>query len=1228
MVFKDRTELAIFDLPEDRDYVTRDELVQVLTEHPCGTVYVEKENTLLGIITSGRIARKYDPDKQQVKFNRQFTAVYPEEYMKVRQIFSNRNAVNELPVVTKDRRLMGEYVRWDDALGMDYVELLLKDPYVLQRISAYADGVVLVEPCARAKWMLFSWWRGQFKKNKIPLQTIRQNQIEEHLQSTQAFLFVDQDELLRYKAVDRYLQQKQESPDVFYTADGYLRHIRTDTASDILTFVLKSLQNQGVSILIFDFEENQNGFLAGLEGRIQAHRRQFDATKEGWLPEEMKPAFAEELYSDQYKVQAFPLPIHFRNVGGIACPDLAENPFFHVKNGERLTIDQPVEYDRRIYVVGPCEILGSYVSDEYTIPSLIQKQLNQNHFSSRVINRGAFDIDLLACLLTESFQPGDVLILDKFGMQLQDFPCLNLTDALEKRDAPVSWFVDQIRHCNHKANQLFAHEIYQKLSLILRQPMSERDVPTGERSFMDQLYLARYFSNFDPSKYQRIGSIVMNCNPFTYGHRYLIDEARKQTDFLIIFVVEEDASFCSFQERFAMVCQGTADCPDVMVVPSGPYILSKTTFPEYFVKETDEDLIQNTEDDITLFSEQIAPRLGIVCRFIGDEREDPVTDAYNTAMKRILPAYGIQAIEIPRKSDGEKVISASRVRKCLELNDWAQLDKLVPASTKRILALAHEVCKIDFLPIREALFALYDREEMRLCGSFDLNAYTNRGEKTFQSVLIADCWDGGEILNVLYQKTWNHAYIVLNESAEKFMSFFKLPGFSALLPEETTIFADREEMRFYFEKNPDVYLPHTIYAPDRESYEAILEKLHQKRIQTQPHGGNVFLSVCIPSYNRGKLALAAVLRNLELKYDAEIEILVSNNGSTMEQEEYAAIRDIHDSRVHYYELDHNTGFSGNICNCLKNAVGHFAIIYSDEDSLIKENLDEALDYLHNAPDLGGFFVNVICDPETGRLTRENRKFGPGIYPKGVEAAIFSLYTGPMSSCGFHTGQIRTHDILKRFEHLEQDRYCLETIFPNCTIHQLLAPYADMAHTGLVLSMAGKPSDEEQLGLLERGEKPFFSWQIPENEIMLEESRLQIAEDLLPFEDYKKFFLRCASYCLGGIASSIRDCGERLTSKYTWTGIHRMNYKKCLEIMRISKWGIDAFDEAFIHDLDEVFLDWMDCRRIRSAYSEAENLKTTLRAQIARYNWEHGVPFPELGFEEIDEKLDEVIGELL
>ena len=186
----------------------------------------------------------------------------------------------------------------------------------------------------------------------------------------------------------------------------------------------------------------------------------------------------------------------------------------------------------------------------------------------------------------------------------------------------------------------------------------------------------------------KIGAIVMNCNPFTKGHRFLIEQAKQRVDKLIIFVVEEDRSYFSFEDRFAMVCAGTRDLDDVYVVPSGDFILSASTFPEYFIKMQDEDIVKNVEYDITLFAECIAIPLKIKYRFVGEELSDPVTAEYNKAMHRILPKHGVEVVEIPRLRQAGTAISASAVRKKMEEGNGEGLESLLPSSTLQYLGYA------------------------------------------------------------------------------------------------------------------------------------------------------------------------------------------------------------------------------------------------------------------------------------------------------------------------------------------------------------------------------------------------------------------------------------------------------------------------------------------------------------------------------------------------------------
>lgn len=197
---------------------------------------------------------------------------------------------------------------------------------------------------------------------------------------------------------------------------------------------------------------------------------------------------------------------------------------------------------------------------------------------------------------------------------------------------------------------------------------------------------AQYLNGLAPLKKEgKTGAIVMNCNPFTFGHQYLIEQASKCCDQLLIFVVEEDASVFPFSVRYHLVQQGLEHLPNVSVTPGGPYIISAATFPTYFIADQDDIVSAHAELDIKIFAKHICPAAGITKRFVGEEPYSQVTRIYNETMLRDLPRHGIGITVFPRKQQEDEAISASRVRKLLAEGDLAQVRNLVPDSTYRFL---------------------------------------------------------------------------------------------------------------------------------------------------------------------------------------------------------------------------------------------------------------------------------------------------------------------------------------------------------------------------------------------------------------------------------------------------------------------------------------------------------------------------------------------------------------
>ena len=173
----------------------------------------------------------------------------------------------------------------------------------------------------------------------------------------------------------------------------------------------------------------------------------------------------------------------------------------------------------------------------------------------------------------------------------------------------------------------------------------------------------------------------MNCNPFTLGHLHLVEYAAAKVVKLYIFVVEEDKSEFPFADRIELVRQGVKNFSNVEVLPSGKFIISQQTFSGYFNKASLQDVAVDSSEDVEIFAKEIAPTLGITIRFAGAEPKDNVTRQYNENMKKILPRYGVEFCEIPRKEIDGEVISAKTVRAALKAGDWQKLKKLVPATT-------------------------------------------------------------------------------------------------------------------------------------------------------------------------------------------------------------------------------------------------------------------------------------------------------------------------------------------------------------------------------------------------------------------------------------------------------------------------------------------------------------------------------------------------------------------
>ncbi|MGB3367592.1 MAG: [citrate (pro-3S)-lyase] ligase [Acidaminobacteraceae bacterium] len=222
----------------------------------------------------------------------------------------------------------------------------------------------------------------------------------------------------------------------------------------------------------------------------------------------------------------------------------------------------------------------------------------------------------------------------------------------------------------------FEHLGYSLVTKVNRVALLEHP-PNGIENFIDEIKANLSLTIREGSV---IGSVIMNCNPFTLGHRYLIEEALKKCDFLYIFVVEEDKSSFKFKDRLEIVKLGVEDLQNVQVFRGGDYIISRASFPSYFLK--DANVSENHADiDIDIFCRYIVPAFNIKKRFVGTEPFCENTKRYNNQLKSILFKHSIELIEIERLKIDDKYVSASEVRQNIVDSKNTNYEKLLHPNT-------------------------------------------------------------------------------------------------------------------------------------------------------------------------------------------------------------------------------------------------------------------------------------------------------------------------------------------------------------------------------------------------------------------------------------------------------------------------------------------------------------------------------------------------------------------
>lgn len=428
-----------------------------------------------------------------------------------------------------------------------------------------------------------------------------------------------------------------------------------------------------------------------------------------WAQGIIAPEYIQNLYGkgSDYISKVYETSVPVLRSTKVVLKDL-DNGVSSVENGCRTTASQPDDAKSRLLVFGSSTTYGIGCSDTDTIPSIIQSILNNKNANVKVENHGVLGMNLLLAfnnLLQTEINPGDTVIFFDFD-EFRDASWRGIKNIdLNNIDRKDDFFIDLTKHQCHfspRGNEVIGNVICNEFVL----DNIDNSVPANEDVYLDEKVIsvldnfkyflykqtAKTFENCEMKSYLslleshvpdpelKVGSVAVNCNPITKGHLHLLEHASRNVDKLFIFVIEEDKSFFRFEDRLHLVAESTKHLENVTVLRGGKFICTELTYPDYFDKDTTEAKA-DASMEAWFFCEYIAKTLNITKIFLGDEPKCMITKQYNEKMQELLPDYGIEVDIIDRIATNGDVISASKVRKLLEVGDFDGIAQIVPEPT-------------------------------------------------------------------------------------------------------------------------------------------------------------------------------------------------------------------------------------------------------------------------------------------------------------------------------------------------------------------------------------------------------------------------------------------------------------------------------------------------------------------------------------------------------------------
>ncbi|MCI9008304.1 MAG: glycosyltransferase family 2 protein [Lachnospiraceae bacterium] len=109
------------------------------------------------------------------------------------------------------------------------------------------------------------------------------------------------------------------------------------------------------------------------------------------------------------------------------------------------------------------------------------------------------------------------------------------------------------------------------------------------------------------------------------------------------------------------------------------------------------------------------------------------------------------------------------------------------------------------------------------------------------------------------------------------------------------------------------------------------------------------LTIAIPTYNRAEKLIQCLQRVITYSQNKSIEIIISDNASSDNTQEYMKYVKMTYSNIKYFRNDKNLGFDGNFLNCFEKASGEYVWLLSDDDFILPNAIESILYILAKNP---------------------------------------------------------------------------------------------------------------------------------------------------------------------------------------------------------------------------------------------------------------------------------------